>query len=226
MRRNLIFDADDTLWENNVLFERAVEEFIAYADDPLPAAEVRARLDAIEEVNCQRYGYGVHSFERSLGECLVELRGRPLTEGDRTAIAAACAPIRREEVELIDGVAETLRLLADRHSLFLLTKGDHAEQTRKIKSSGLADLFSGLGVVPEKATPVYHEFAAEHGLVPEETWMIGNSPRSDIWPALEAGLGAVLVPHPLTWSLEKRDLPDGYVNFRTITPFAGLRHHF
>ncbi len=227
MRRNLIFDGDDTLWENNVLFERAIEMFIDHLAHPeLSRERVRARLDEIEEANCRRHGYGVNVFERSLAECLAELRTGPLSESDHQLFRVACAPIRAQEVKLIDGVAETLRILAGRHRLFLLTKGDHTEQRGKIEASGLAGLFDGIGVVSEKETPVYREFVMNHRLTADDTWMIGNSPRSDIWPALEAGLGAILVPHPMTWSLETRELPDGNHNFHTVSPFSGLRQRF
>lgn len=228
MPGNLIFDADDTLWENNVLFERAVELFIDHLSHPnLSKEQVRARLDEIETVNCKQFGYGVRTFESSLGECLAELRdGQPVSDTDRAVLSSACAPIREHAIELIDGVAETLRWLGDRHHLFLLTKGDRTEQTAKIDASGLADLFVDIAVVEEKETPVYRDFVTERGLRPENTWMIGNSPRSDIWPALEAGLGAVLVPHPMTWSLEMRDIPSDHENFRTVTPFSALGQHF
>lgn len=228
MSENLIFDADDTLWENNVLFERAVEEFIDHLAHPtLSRAEVRSRLDEIETVNCKVHGYGVDSFERSLTDCLTELRdGTGVDEADVAALRRACAPIRRNDVELIDGVAETLRALAERHRLFLLTKGNHVEQTTKIEASGLLELFADAAVVPEKEPAVYERFTADRGLDGERTWMIGNSPRSDIWPALHAGLGAVLVPHPMTWSLEARELPEGHVGFRTVSPFSRLIEHF
>lgn len=226
MPQNLIFDADDTLWENNVLFERAVELFIDHVGRPeLPRERIRARLDDIEKVNNRRYGYGVDAFERSLGECLAEFRGR-IAEADHQVLRTACAPIRAQEVELIDGVPDTLRALSRCHRLFLLTKGDRTEQTGKIEASGLAGHFTDIAIVREKETVVYRDFVERRGLSAGNTWMIGNSPRSDIWPALEAGLGAVLVPHPVTWSLENRDLPGDHPMFRTVTPFAQLEEHF
>lgn len=228
MRQNLIFDADDTLWENNVLFERAQEAFVEHLAHPrLTPDEVRAHLEEVERVNTKVHGYGVDGFERSLLECLTRLRdGHGPSEADRVAVRRMCAPIREHDIELIDGVGETLRELAQRHALYLLTKGDHAEQTAKIEASGLAGWFSGVRVVAEKETPVYSAFATEHALDPETTWMIGNSPRSDVWPALGAGLGAVHVPHPLTWSLEARELPAEHDRFLTVSPIAGLREHF
>lgn len=227
-RQNLIFDADDTLWENNVLFERAVDQFVEHLSHPrLTADEVRARLEAIETVTTKVHGYGVDSFERSLVECLTQLRdGQEPSDSDRTALRRACAPIREHDIDLIDGVGETLRELGERHDLFLLTKGDHAEQTAKIEASGLVTRFRGVSVVAEKEAPVYSAFVAERGLDPATTWMIGNSPRSDVWPALEAGLGAVHVPHPMTWALEARELPETHDRFLSVSPFTSLPEHF
>ncbi|MGJ7907306.1 HAD family hydrolase [Actinopolyspora sp. H202] len=227
MAENLIFDADDTLWENNVLFERAVEAFIDHLAHPeLSREQVRERLDEIERINCRIHGYGVAGFERSLLDCLRHLREEEASEADHAELRRACAPIREQRVELIDGVEETLRELSLRHDLYLLTKGEAEEQTGKIKASGLGGLFSETMVVPEKNTGTYERFVTERGLDASRSWMIGNSPRSDVWPALHAGLNAVLVPHPMTWGLEMRELPEQHPGFHTVDPFSRLNEHF
>jgi putative hydrolase of the HAD superfamily len=225
---NLIFDGDDTLWENNVLFERAIDAFIDYlAHSTMTRAEVRAALDQIELANCRVHGYGVEVFERSLVECLAHLRdGGPRREEDAELPRTLCQPIRQGTVELLPGVAETLRALRGRHRLALLTKGDPAEQRRKISASGLAELFEHVEIVMEKEPEVYRSFAGTRGLAPERTWMIGNSPKSDVWPALGAGLGAVLIPHAQTWSLEQRELPTGADRFLVVDSVPRLLEHF
>ncbi|MHA6805044.1 HAD family hydrolase [Salinifilum ghardaiensis] len=225
MPQNLLFDADDTLWENNVLFERAVERVLDEVAGPdLPREQLRAQLDAIEAVNSRRHGYGVDVFERSLGECLAVFREPD--EADRRLVTDACAPIRQQRVELLDGVRGTLHELHQRHRLFLVTKGDRAEQSGKVDVSGLAGFFDDVVIVPEKDAAVYADFVEERRLDAARTWMIGNSPRSDIWPALEAGIGAVLVPHPMTWSLETEEVPEGHARFRAVEAFPLLREHF
>lgn len=225
---NLIFDGDDTLWENNVLFEQAIEAFIDHIDHPtMSRAQVRVVLDEIELANCRAYGYGVEVFERSLTECLARLRdGGPRREGDLDLPRRLCQPIRRGTVELLPGVVGTLRTLGRRYRLALLTMGDPAEQRGKVSSSGLAELFEHVEIVAEKEPEVYRSFVSARGLDPRETWMIGNSPRSDVWPALEAGLGAVLIPHPQTWSLEQRDLPTGAGRFLVVDSVTALLEHF
>jgi putative hydrolase of the HAD superfamily len=224
MRQNLIFDADDTLWENNVLFERAVEGYIDHVDHPaLTREQVRAVLNDVERENSALYGYGARVFERSLTDALARLRpDTPVGEDDRAALRGLCAAILESEVEPIAGAADTLRALGERHRLFLLTKGDPADQRRKIDASGLAPLFAGVGIVREKDASAYRDFTARHALDPDTTWMIGNSVRSDVRPALDAGLGAVLVPHPLTWALERADPPSGHPRYREVDPITRL----
>ncbi|NDL56856.1 HAD family hydrolase [Phytoactinopolyspora mesophila] len=228
MKKNLIFDADDTLWENNVLFEKATDAFIDFLAHPsLARDEIRHRLEEIERANVPRYGYGVDAFQRSLTDCLTALRpGEPPSAADLATLGTVCDPIRAHAVELIEGVVETLQELSTRHQLFLLTKGDHTHQAAKIEASGLADLFADAVVVPEKETAVYHGFVSERSLDATDTWMIGNSPKSDIQPALQAGLGAVLVPHPMTWALEFADVPRTHERFREVTPFTALVEYF
>ncbi len=228
MLTNLILDGDDTLWENNSLFERAIEQFIDYLAHPtLSREQVREQLDAIERVNVRKYGYGVDGFELSLIECLEALcHSGPPTAEDRAAVKAACEPIRSHDIELLDGVPETLGELSGRNRLFLLTKGDFTEQTAKVDASGLAKYFEDVSVVDEKDPQAYRAFVERRSLTPDNTWMIGNSPRSDIRPALTAGLGAVLVPHPMTWSLELEQVTYEHPRFHRVTPFAALRGTF
>ncbi|WP_157245650.1 HAD family hydrolase [Nonomuraea typhae] len=225
---NLIFDADDTLWENNVLFESIIEAFIdAMARNGRGRSGIRAVLDAIERANSHAHGYGSAVFERSLAECMERLREPyPLTGEERAWITGLCRALREEPVELLPGVPETLRSLALRHRLYLCTKGEPAEQQRKIGSSGLAGFFEEIVIVREKGADTYRDLVKTFSLDAGSTWMIGNSPRSDVLPALEAGLGAVLVPHPMTWSLEHAPLPNLGGRCLRLSPITALLDHF
>lgn len=226
-RQILIFDADDTLWENNVLFENAIETFIDHVIEPgRTREEIRAVLDEIEAANSRRYGYGCAVFERSLGECLARLGAAEPDEEKAAWIRELCRPIRECAVEVIPGVHETLTALRDRHDLFLLTKGDPDEQHRKIHQSGLAGFFEEVTIVAEKTPAVFERYVGSRGFDHARTWMIGNSPRSDILPALAARLGAVLVHHPLTWALEHVDLPEESDRFRRISRIRQLTRYF
>jgi putative hydrolase of the HAD superfamily len=107
---------------------------------------------------------------------------------------------------LLEGVEETLARLSGRFRLHLLTKGEPLVQEDKLARSGLGRFFEQVHVVPEKDVEVFRALIARYDLQPEQTWMVGNSPRSDINPALAAGIGAVYVPHPNTWTLEVEEV--------------------
>ncbi|MFC9882499.1 HAD family hydrolase [Streptomyces libani] len=223
----LIFDADDTLWENNVIFERVIDEFLEWMTHPgLDRAEVRAVLDGIEAANAPKLGYGSKVFLHSLGECVAQLRGRAATAEESARIAGWAAAFAGDRVELIPGVAETLAELARRHDLLLLTKGDTEEQERKVAASGLTRHFRGVHIVAEKNIATYEQLKRAYDLVPDSTWMIGNSPKSDILPARSAGLNAVFIPHEHTWVLEHSELDPADDKVLRLPAFADLLHHF
>jgi putative hydrolase of the HAD superfamily len=205
--QNLLIDADDTLWENNVYFERAIAAFVSYLNHhEYSPAEVRAALNAVERETILAHGYGLPSFTRSLLICFERLSPAPITEERRQRIEGFARSIAEQEIELLPGVAETLAELATRHRLILMTKGDHAEQADKLARSGVASYFSAVEIVAEKDTATYREVLRRHELAPRKSWMIGNSPKSDINPALAAGLNAVFLFHKDTWVLEHATL--------------------
>lgn len=227
MRQTLIFDADDTLWENNVVFERVIDDFLGWLAHPtLDRAELRTILDDIERANCAVHGYGSTVFLRSLHDCLERLRERPATAAEQQQILELADALVNHEVELIPGVAETLDELAARHHLLLLTKGDNEEQQRKIDASGLEDHFTSVYIVREKHAGTYLELVEEHSLRPEHAWMIGNSPKSDILPARRAGLNAVFIPNKSTWVLEHDVVDPADDRVLHLSRFPDLLAHF
>jgi putative hydrolase of the HAD superfamily len=226
-RQFLIIDADDTLWENNIYFERAFVEFVEFLDhSSLAPHQVRVVLDEIEHTNALIHGYGSHSFGRNLRQCYEHLAERVVNEDDLETVMGFARKILECPMEVIDGVADTLDYLAARHELTLFTKGHPEEQTLKIERSGLAIHFHHAAIVKEKDSNAYRRLIEDRGMDPGRTWMIGNSPKSDINPALEAGLGAVFVPHAHTWVLEHQEIRDGNGRLLTLECFADLRKHF
>jgi putative hydrolase of the HAD superfamily len=226
---HLIFDADDTLWENNIHFERAIEEFLDFlAHATLSRNEVRAVLDEIEHAGLGPGGYGSAAFTRNLCLCYERLAERQIAEDDLRAVMAFGERILAQPIELLEGVEETLGVLAARHDLTLLTKGHAEEQQAKIDRSGLGAFFRHTQVVPEKETVTYQTLVARLELDPHRTWMIGNSPKSDINPALAAGLNAVYIPHPVTWRLEHQELDAaaGPGRLLVLERFRDLGRHF
>jgi putative hydrolase of the HAD superfamily len=209
----LLIDADDTLWENNVYFERAIAAFISFLNHhEYSPAEVRLTLNAVERETILAHGYGLPSFTRSLVTCFERLSAEPISEEKRHRVIGFARSIAEQEIELLPQVEETLRTLASRHRLILMTKGDQAEQADKVRRSGLAAYFSAVEIVAEKDPATYQAVIARHELAPHTSWMIGNSPKSDINPALAAGLHAVFLFHKDTWILEHAALstaPEG-----------------
>lgn len=226
-RQHLIFDADDTLWENNIYFEQAFDEFCAYLNhSSLNPDEIRAILDDIERENNKVHGYGAVNFGRNLSQCYLRLAERAVEEHDLKRVTAFAHQILQREIELMPGVAETLPFLAEKHELTLFTKGEPMEQNRKIDLSGLRPLFAHCEIVKEKHPGAYAELARVRGFDPERTWMIGNSPRSDINPALAAGLRAVFVPHERTWTLEREEIREANGRLVVLNRFDDLLRLF
>ncbi len=228
-RQHLIFDADDTLWENNVHFERAIEDFLDFLDhSTLTREEVRAVLDEIELANAGVGGYGSAAFTRNLRVCYEHLAERHIDDDDLQKVMAFGERILSQPIELIDGVEETLVLLAPRHDLTLMTKGHPEEQQLKIDRSGLGTFFRHAAVVPEKDPEAYRTLVARLEVDPARTWMIGNSPKSDVNASLAAGLNAVYIPHPATWRLEEQEIAGdvGPGRLLVLDRFRDLGRHF
>jgi putative hydrolase of the HAD superfamily len=227
--QTLLIDADDTLWENNVYFERAIAAFISYLNHhQYTPAEVRQALNAVERETILAHGYGLPSFTRSLVTCFERLSPEPITEEKRQRVLSFARSIAEHEIELLPGVPETLAELAKRHRLILMTKGNQAEQAGKLARSGLAGHFAAVEIVKEKDPATYCEIIARHELAPHTSWMIGNSPKSDINPALAAGLHAIFLFHKDTWILEHASIdpaPEGQ-HLLELDSFAGLRAIF
>ncbi len=222
----LLIDADDTLWENNIYFERVIAEVQSllrpFGVDP---GVFRQHLNAKERRHVPIYGYGTLNFTRSLVESFMELL--PGNDGAdlRSRVESMGLGIMNHPLEILDGVRETLEYLAGRHSLFIVTKGDPAEQARKIEVSGLRRHFKQVEILAEKNERIYRSLLDKHGWDSNRTWMIGNSPRSDINPAIAAGMNAVFIPHPHTWSLEHEE-PVRHCRLIRLERFPDLRSHF
>jgi len=229
LNQTLLIDADDTLWENNIYFERAIASFISYLDHRIHTPEeVRGHLNRVEHATIATQGYGLHSFRQSLITCFEQLTDQPVTQEKHDRISSFAQSIADQEIELLPGVDPTLAELAARHRIILVTKGDPVEQQDKLRRSGLAPHFSAVEVLPEKHSDAYLSLAAHHGCEASSTWMIGNSPRSDINPALAAGLHTVFIPHDFTWVLEHEvvNLPPPGQILLELPAFADLALYF
>ncbi len=227
--QTLLVDADDTLWENNVYFERAIAKFISHLNHREYAPQqVRAVLNEVERECIVKHGYGLHSFAHALRDTFERLSIEPITPELHQTIDGFAHEIAIHPMEIIRGVPETLAYLQERHHLLLLTKGHLTEQAAKIERSGLKDYFSAVEIVAEKDPDTYASIVEKYALMRDATWMVGNSPKSDINPAIAAGLNAVFVPHADTWVLEHEHIGDvtGPGKLLVLERFSDLRNHF
>jgi len=224
MPSHLLMDADDTLWENNIYFEQAIHAFITFLHhSQLSPEEVRTVLDDVERL----MGYGSANFTRSLIETYRRLAEKDPLDEDVQQVRQLGEQIRAHPLQLLDGVKETLDYLVSRYDLVLFTKGDLEEQKLKVERSGIEQYFKQVVIVPEKDVMTYHQVIKDLRIDPQQTWMIGNSPRSDINPALAARLNAVYIPHPHTWRLEHEEVQYiGEGQLLTLSRFTELRIHF
>ncbi len=226
----LLIDADDTLWENNIYFEQAIADFMRLLNhQEMSPQEVRLFLNQVERETILERGYGAHSFAHSLVTTFERLADRPVTPEMHEFVWGFAHWVATCPIELIAGVAETLdHLTCRRHHLILMTKGNFAEQSGKVERSGLKEYFAAVEIVAEKDMPTYREIVRKYALEPAATWMVGNSPRSDINPALAAGINAVFVPHDNTWVLEHETVnpPANGLRLLQVGRFPDLSKHF
>jgi putative hydrolase of the HAD superfamily len=216
-------DADDTLWHNETIFrltqDRLREMLAEYADHDT----TNAKLAEVEKRNLRLYGYGVKGFTLSMIETAMELtRGEP--PGRLIAdILAAGREMLSEPVEPLPGVETALAELSDAgYRLVLITKGDLLHQEQKLAASGLGDLFAAVEIVSEKDASTYRRVFDRYGTGAEESAMVGNSMRSDILPALEAGAWGAYIPYHITWAHEVAAPPAEHPRFAELASIADL----
>jgi putative hydrolase of the HAD superfamily len=201
------FDADDTLWHNENIFERVHEQYFELLARHHDAATVKRALDATERRNLDLYGYGIKGYMLSSIETAIELTRGALSADEVREILALGRQMLDHPVELLAGAVEALSALAPAYRLLLITKGDLRDQERKLAKSGIAALFHGVDIVSEKNAPAYERILRRHGVEPADFLMVGNSIKSDILPVLELGGAAVHVPYQITWSHEEAAMP-------------------
>jgi Predicted hydrolase (HAD superfamily) len=215
-------DADDTLWHNEGIFRLTQARFLELMADHAEAPVLEAKLREVEKRNLRLYGYGVKGFTLSMIETAMELTGNNAPGRLIADILAAGREMLTEPVEPLPGVEKALAELSEAYRLVLITKGDLLHQEQKLAASGLGDLFAAVEIVSEKDASTYERVFARHGTGAAQAAMCGNSMRSDILPALEAGAYAAYVPYPLIWEHEMADAPQGHPRFAELASISEL----
>ena len=217
------FDADDTLWQNEQFFRLTEQRFTEMLAAHAEPENISARLLAAEKRNLQHYGFGIKGFTLSMIETALEITDGRVPASVIQDIVMAGREMLSHPVETLPQVRETLALLAGHYRLVLITKGDLFDQERKLAQSGLGELFDAVEIVSDKRADTYHRIFHRHGHGPDRSMMVGNSLKSDVVPAIEAGSWGVYVPHALTWALEHAEAPTHAARFRQIAHLGELQ---
>lgn len=200
----IAFDADDTLWHNESIYEQTQDKFRQLLAPYASPQEIDAALYRTEMDNLPYFGYGIKSFCLSMIETAARLSGGRIAASELAGIAGYAKAMIDAGVELLDGVRETVAQLAETYPLMLITKGDLLDQERKLGISGLLAYFRYVEIVSDKTRERYNALLERYRIDPGRFLMVGNSLRSDIQPAVAAGSRAVYIPYALTWEHEKQ----------------------
>ncbi|MGD9093533.1 MAG: HAD family hydrolase [Anaerolineales bacterium] len=193
------FDADDTLWDNEVIYHRMKVRFGEILSQHGEPDAIREELDRIEVANIKYYGFGIKSYALSMIETAIDLSNKKINYEEMQALIAGVKEMMATDVELVDQVSDVLRLLSTDYDLLLITKGDTFEQERKITRSGLEEFFRYVEIVGEKTEEQYLRILEKFSYQPNQFLMVGNSLRSDILPVLRIGGSAIYIPNEHTW---------------------------
>ena len=216
------FDADDTLWQNEAFFRLTQDRFTALLADHAEPDHLHDRLLAAERRNLGHYGFGVKGFTLSMIETAIEVTEGRVPATVIAEIMAAGREMLEHPIELLPHAQAAVEAMAATHRVVLVTKGDLLDQERKLAQSGLGDLFHAVEIVSNKTAPVYSAIFTRHGDGPDRALMVGNSMKSDVLPALQAGSWGVYVPHGLTWALEAADPPQGNPRYHALDDLSTL----
>jgi putative hydrolase of the HAD superfamily len=216
------FDADDTLWQNERFFRLTEERFAALLADYAEPAHLSERLLETEKQALSIYGFGTKGFVLSMVETAISVTEGRVPAPVIAEILAAGRELMVYPIETLPHVEETLAALAGDYRLVMITKGDLFDQERKLAQSGLGDMFDAIEIVSDKSAETYARIFSRHGTGPDEAMMVGNSLRSDIVPAIDAGAWGTYVPHDLTWAYEHAEAPEQAPRFRQIVHVGEL----
>jgi putative hydrolase of the HAD superfamily len=214
------FDADDTLWHNECFFKLTQARFEELLSDYSDKTHLHDRLVAAERRNIGHYGFGVKGFVLSMIETAIEVTDGTVPGHVIQELLDAGQDMLAHPIELLPHAESTISALADDYRIVLITKGDLLHQERKLAQSGLGTLFDDVAIVSEKSVQTYRTVFSNHG-GPDAAMMVGNSMKSDVQPAVEAGSWGVFVPHDLEWDLEKAEPPQN-PRYREISDLGDL----
>lgn len=218
----IAFDADDTLWHNENIFRFTEEKFAELLAAEMESEVLMDKLLETERRNVRFYGYGIKGFTLSMIETAIQVTEGRVSARTIGEILAAGREMVTHPVEILPGVHDAIDKLSGRFRLIIITKGDLFDQERKVAESGLGEYFNAVEIVSEKTVETYDTLFAKHGTGAKEGLMVGNSLKSDVRPALDAGAWGVHVPYHITWAMERAESPSSCERFRVIDSLKAL----
>ena len=216
------FDADDTLWHSERAFRLTEERFAELLADHMDAGDLSRRLLETEKRNLHFYGFGWKGFILSMVETAIDVTEGKVSTATLRKLIELGRDISAHPIEILPGVRETLEKTAECYRILLITKGDLLDQEQKLARSGLGEMFHAVEIVSDKSAAVYQRVFSRHGDGPARGMMVGNSLKSDIVPAIEAGSWGIFIPHALTWAAEHTDPPREAPRFRQLESITEL----
>jgi putative hydrolase of the HAD superfamily len=216
------FDADDTLWQNEEFFRLTQGRFAELLSDHSEPDHLAERLMQAEQRNLGRYGFGIKGFVLSMIETAIEVTDQKVPASVIAQIIEAGQEMLIHPVHLLPFARDAVEAVAGEYKVVLITKGDLLDQERKLAQSGLGDLFDAIEIVSDKIPQTYIRAFMRHGHGPDRAMMVGNSMKSDVVAAIDAGAWGVHVPAKFEWHLEKADTPDTHPRFRKLDNLGGL----
>lgn len=201
----IAFDADDTLWVNELFFRDAEQKFAQLLSPYETINKIDQKLFDKEMANLELYGYGIKGFMLSMVESAIEISNGKVSNQTLEKILAIGKGMLNKPVNLIDGIEEVLSILSKKYRLVLCTKGDLLDQERKLQKSNLGNYFDHVEVMSEKKEADYAKVLDHLDITPKEFLMIGNSLKSDILPLISLGAQAIHIPFHTTWQHETVD---------------------
>jgi len=218
----IAFDADDTLWENEHIFHLTEQRFRDLLKSHIDVDVLSSNLLDIEKKNLNYYGYGIKGFILSMIETAIVATSGQVPANVIQEILNAGREMHDHPVTPLPDVEAVLKSLSNTHRIILITKGDLFDQERKLAQSGLGSYFDAIEIVSEKTTATYSRIFEQYGDGAKRSMMVGNSLKSDINPAIEAGSWGIYIPSDRTWAHELSTIPDNHNRFKQLSAIVEL----
>ncbi|SDT54720.1 putative hydrolase of the HAD superfamily [Paenibacillaceae bacterium GAS479] len=240
--QTILFDLDDTLIHCNKYFNLVIDQFVdamlvwfaSYPD--LTETVIRQKQSEIDIAGVQASGFKSDHFPQSFLDTYIDfsrLTGRSEDSNEIDLLWSMGQSVYEQEAEPYPDMEQTLEsLLAAGHELHLYTGGEPLIQQRKVDRLQLQRFFGErIYIRQHKNTDALEQILIDGGFDRANTWMIGNSIRTDVVPALTTGIHAIHVEAKTEWLYNiihidvepkgaflqlqhLRDVPSGIENYR------------